>query len=132
MIKFDNTIQSDILSLALKYAGYNAVAMAALAVIDSNEATPDSVKGAIRAMAFRMASFNGGTPQAASILKEIQTCTWEAIGLPVDGVPALDTAQREAIINVIMGVSKQVILAEANRLELLAANDTVLPQGWND
>jgi len=29
-----------------------------------------------------------------------------------------------------MAVSKQVILAEANRLETVAGQDTTLPEGW--
>src|SRR4051794_25066725 len=126
---FKDSPQYYTLAEALKLASYETIALAALAVIDSNEATPDNVKGAIRAMAFKMATLNGGHAEAGTILHHIQTTTWAFIGLPVDGIPALDNAQREAIVNVIMGVSKQIILAEGVRLYDLANTNTALVEG---
>lgn len=122
--------QTTILTEALRLSSYDAVATATLAVIDSDPDTPDTTKHAMRAMAYRMATYNGGNPEAGTILHTIATTTWAAIGVAEDAVPALTTQQRAGIIDIVMGVSKSIIAAEAARLSALAASDTTLPEGW--
>src|SRR5690606_18587897 len=120
------------LDTALRLSSYDAVANATLAVIDSDPDTPDTTKHAMRAMAYRMATYNGGMPEAGTILHTIATTTWAAIGVAEDAVPALTAQQRADIIGIIMGVSKSIITDEAARLTALASADTTLPEGWND
>lgn len=122
--------QYTILTEALRLSTYDAVADATLAVIDSDPGTPDTTKHAIRAMAYRMATYNGGVPEAGTILHTIATTTWAAIGVAEDAVPALTTEQRAEIIDIVMSVSKSIITAEATRLTGLANTDTTLPEGW--
>lgn len=122
--------QIQILSTAITLTTYDTVANAALAIIDSNPDTDDTTKAAIRAMAYRMATYNGGTPEAGTILHTIATTTWAAIGYAEDAIPALTTADRAGIINIIMLVSKSIINDEASRLAALATTDTTLPEGW--
>ena len=123
--------QHTILNEALRLSTYDAVASATLAVIDSDPATPDTTKHAMRAMAYRMATYNGGNPEAGTILHTIATTTWAAIGVADDALPALTTADRAALIDIVMAVSKDIITAEATRLSALAGMDTTLPVGWN-
>lgn len=123
--------QEMVLNQALTLTTYNTVANAALAVIDSNPDISDTTKAAIRAMAYRMATYNGGMPEAGTILHTIATTTWAAIGVAEDAVPALTAQQRADIIGIIMGVSKSIITAEAARLTALASADTTLPEGWD-
>lgn len=123
--------QVPVLDTALRLSSYDAVAAATLAVIDSDPDTPDTTKHAMRAMAYRMATYNGGNPEAGTILHTIATTTWAAIGVAEDAVPALTTQQRAGIIDIVMGVSKSIIAAEAARLEALADTDTALPKDWD-
>jgi len=128
MMTFNGSVQARILDLALKLKGYSDICAGVLQITDASE-YPDATKQAIGRLGERMATYNSGRPEAATILHTVATVAWEDAG--INNVPALTTADRETIIGVIMAVSKQVILAEANRLELLADSDTALPQGWN-
>lgn len=119
--------QIPVLAEALRLTNYAAVCAGVLAVTDASE-YPDATKQAIGRLGERMATFNGGNPHAAVILHTIATIGWEDAG--ISGVPALTTADRAALIDIVMAVSKQIIANEATRLTALAGTDTTLPVGW--
>lgn len=123
---FNMTTQAEVLEQALKIAGYADIANAALQAIDSDPNTPAESKAAIRAMAYWMP--NNIVLNAGDILHTIATAPWELIG--ITSAPALEASHREAIIGVIMAVSKSVIGFEVARLEAIADADTSLPEGW--
>lgn len=118
--------QVDVLTQALTLTNYNTVANATLTAL--NDHVPPETADSIRAMAYYIATLNGGNPDAGTILHTIATATWEAIGLEVDARPALTWEQRAGIIATVMGVSKSIIAEEAVRLEALAWLDTTLPE----
>lgn len=121
-----NTPQSALLSEALRLAGYDAVAAETLSYIAVDPDMPEIVKGNIRAMAFYMASLNGGNPDAGSILHTIATAPWSVIGVADESIPALTTENRLAIIELVMMVCQQIINAEAGRLTALAELDVTI------
>ena len=128
MIDFAQTNNMAVLAEALRLAGYAAVKDGVRAITDASQYS-DATKQAIGRLGEKMAQFNAGTPHPGMILHTIATIGWEDAG--ITGVTALTTADRAALIGIVMSVSQSIIGDESARLENLAGADTALPEGWN-
>lgn len=86
---------------------------------------PPEIKHAVRAMAYRMASFNGGRPDAGIILHTILRAGWDTIGAP--DTTALTLEERQGLVLVILSVCRGIIEAKRERLADVVALDTDFP-----
>ncbi len=125
-----NSSYYKVLDRALKISGYDTVADGTMSIIISLFTDIDlATTNAIRAMANYIKSMD--TPTAGTILQSIATLNWQDVGIDQTVTPTLDSNARSAIISAVMASSKAIILAEAQKLEILSEINTDLPLDWD-